>query len=137
WKSVTFHTAGSDFDADRWELYHVADDPAETRDVAAEHPERLAQLIELWWREAETNQVLPLAARGKAQLVHENPERTRWVFVPEMTPVPQAAAPEISGHDVTISVETAALEPGAEGVLMTMGDSFGGLSVFVQHDQLV
>lgn len=137
WKAVTFHATGSDFDDDRWELYHLADDPAETRDLATEHPERLAQLIELWWREAEANQVLPLAARGKAQLVHDDPERTRWVFVPEMTSVPQAAAPEISGHDVTLTIEAPPLEPGSEGVLMAMGDSFGGLSVFVQHDQLV
>lgn len=137
WKAVTFHTAGTDFADDRWELYHVAADPAETRDLAAEHPEHLARLIELWWREAEANQVLPLAARGKAQLVHENPARTRWIFVPEMTPVPQAAAPEISGHDVTITVETAPIEPGTAGVLMAMGDGFGGVSVFVQRDRLV
>jgi arylsulfatase len=136
WKAATFHTAGADFEADRWELYHLAEDPAETRDLASEHPERLAALIELWWREAEANRVLPLAARGKAQLVHENPERTRWVFVPEMTPVPQAAAPEISGHDVTITIEIAHLEPGAEGVLMALGDGFGGLSVYAQHERL-
>lgn len=136
WKAVTFHTAGTDFDDDRWELYHLAHDPTETRDLAAQHPDRLASLIELWWREARANQVLPLAARGKAQLVHEHPERTRWVFVPAMTPVPQAAAPEISGHDTTITVEIAPIEPGTEGVLIAMGDSFGGVSVALQYERL-
>lgn len=134
---MTFHPAGGDFDADRWELYDIAADPAETHDLAAAQPERLAHLIGLWWREAEANQVLPLAARGKAQLVTESPERTRWVFVREMTAVPQASAPEISGHDVTIEVETEPLAPGSEGVLMAMGDAFGGVSVFVQQERLV
>ena len=43
-----------------WELYHVAEDFSETVDLAAAEPERLRQLIELWWSEAERNQVLPL-----------------------------------------------------------------------------
>ncbi|MGN6273909.1 MAG: arylsulfatase [Protaetiibacter sp.] len=136
WKAVTFHAPGADFDSDRWELYDLTDDPAETRDLASEHPDRLARLIELWWSEAEANQVLPLAARGKAQLVRDRPERTRWVFVPEMTAVPQAAAPEISGHDTTITIETAPIEPGSRGVLMAMGDSFGGLSVALLDERL-
>ncbi|MEZ5276082.1 MAG: arylsulfatase [Opitutaceae bacterium] len=32
----------------RWELYHLAEDRAERKDLAAEHPEKLAQLIAIW-----------------------------------------------------------------------------------------
>ena len=70
WKAVTFHPMvgfgyeGSDptlpFDDDVWELYHVAEDFSETIDLAAAEPERLRQLVELWWSEAERNQALPL-----------------------------------------------------------------------------
>lgn len=31
-----------------WELYNLVDDRTETRDLAAEHPERLKSLVELW-----------------------------------------------------------------------------------------
>ena len=71
WKAVVFHPPammaydGTDagrrsFDDDIWELYHVAEDFSECHDVAAEHPEKLAELQELWWAEAERHQVLPL-----------------------------------------------------------------------------
>jgi hypothetical protein len=52
------------FDEDIWELYHVAEDLSETRDLAAEHPERVADMVELWWQEAERNQVLPARQPG-------------------------------------------------------------------------
>ena len=54
WKAVAFHTPpfisydGTDtrrpFDDDVWELYHVAEDFAEVRDLAAERPEKLAEM---------------------------------------------------------------------------------------------
>ena len=40
------------FDEDVWELYHLADDFSEAHDLAAEHPEKLAELQELWWEDA-------------------------------------------------------------------------------------
>ena len=61
WKAVTFHPVGplyddqdpnAPFDEDVWELYHVEEDLSESRDLAGEHPDLLAELIELWWEEA-------------------------------------------------------------------------------------
>jgi arylsulfatase len=57
WKAVTRHEFGTSFDDDTWELYRVADDPSECNDLAAELPDKLAELIELWWREAEAHGV--------------------------------------------------------------------------------
>ena len=60
WKAVTFKSLGTapgpndfdtPFDEDVWELYHVAEDPSETRDLADDEPERLAALVELWWEQ--------------------------------------------------------------------------------------
>src|SRR4029450_7147858 len=47
WKAVSVHPtiAGwSNFGQDRWELYHTDQDPTETHDLAAEHPEKLQYL---------------------------------------------------------------------------------------------
>ncbi len=137
WKAVTFHVPGTEFESDRWELYDLSRDPAETIDLAEAEPGKLAELQALWLEQARANQVLPLADRGKSALFREQPARTRWVFVPEMTPVPQASAPEISGHDFTITVALEAMTASDEGVLMAMGDSFGGVSLFVLGDRLV
>lgn len=52
----------TDFDSDRWELYDLDNDWNEVHDLAAEHPERLAALVEEWWQEAALHDVLPLGA---------------------------------------------------------------------------
>ncbi|MDQ1510314.1 MAG: hypothetical protein QOG50_2158, partial [Actinomycetota bacterium] len=69
WKAVTFHALGNmyddgldanaPFDDDVWELYNVGNDLSETEDLAEKEPQRLADLIELWWHEARRNDVLP------------------------------------------------------------------------------
>ncbi|MGF2949241.1 sulfatase-like hydrolase/transferase [Microbacterium alcoholitolerans] len=136
WKAVTFHKPGEDFELDRWELYNLDEDPAETTDLSAQHPEKLDTLIQLWNEHADANLVFPLASRGKSQLFTDRPARTRWTFVPGMTPVPQAAAPEISGHDFSIDVDLSPVERPHQGVFMAMGDGFGGVSLYVRDGRL-
>ena len=60
WKAVGIHTPGTDFDKDRWELYHVENDFSETVNLASQYPEKLEQLKKLWWSEAAKNGALPL-----------------------------------------------------------------------------
>lgn len=76
WKAVTHHApelepilvllgdaaSVTDFDADRWELYHLDEDWNELNDLAQAEPERLAMLVDRWWKEAEAHDVLPLGA---------------------------------------------------------------------------
>ena len=59
WKAVAFHVPGTDFDTDSWELYNVAEDFTEATDLAAARPEKLRELQDLWWREAERFGALP------------------------------------------------------------------------------
>ena len=42
-----------------WELYNLAKDRTETRDLAAKHPERVEELSALWQSWAERARVLP------------------------------------------------------------------------------
>ena len=57
-----------DLDANGWELYHVAEDPAECNNLAAEHPEKLAAMVARWYVEAGKYQVLPLDGSCDAAL---------------------------------------------------------------------
>jgi arylsulfatase len=59
WSAVATHKPGTDFDSDRWELYHVAEDFSECQDLAARQPEKLAGMKKLWWSEAAKNGALP------------------------------------------------------------------------------
>ena len=51
-----------DPDNDPTELYYLPDDFTQARDLAAEHPEKVKELKDLFWQEAEKYNVLPLMA---------------------------------------------------------------------------
>src|SRR5664280_1108856 len=63
WKAITRHQPGVRFEDDEWELYHLTEDRSECHNLAAEMPDKVAALIQLWWREAEEYGVLPLDDR--------------------------------------------------------------------------
>lgn len=60
WKAVAIHERGRDFEEDIWELYHVATDFSECINVADQYPDKLKEMKELWWSEAEKYGSLPL-----------------------------------------------------------------------------
>jgi len=145
WKAVCRHTAGADYDvedAGGWELYHLATDWSECRNLAADQPERLAGLIDLWWAEARRHGVLPLddrtielfGARFRENSPH--PPDRRYVYRPPMSPLPGQASAAIGGRsfDLTARIERA---EGDAGVLFATGTENSGLSVFVLNDRLV
>lgn len=142
WKAVTRHVAGTSFDDDRWELYHLALDRSECHDLAAQHPERLEQLIELWWQEAERHGVLPLddrtielfGTRFRERSPHR-PDR-RYTYVPPVSPLPAQVAPALGGRSWDL-IATVVREPGQDGVLYATGTQNSGFSCFVQGDRLL
>ena len=146
WKAVTFHPVGplyddglntnAPFDEDVWELYHVAEDLSETRDLAAEHPERVAELIERWWHEAERNQVLPLDNRILWTLAHPRPSRQRprdqFRYFPGGAPVPESVAVNVRNRSHTLRVEVDVPDGTVpDGVLLALGCALGGWSLHV------
>jgi len=134
WKAVTFKSLGmaaggndydTPFDDDVWELYDVTHDPSETRDLAGEHPERVAEMIDLWWEQARQYQVLPLSNRVLDAILNPRPrrlrDRTRYVYHPFGAPVPESVAVNVRNrpHTITAHVE---IPDGivAEGVLLAL-----------------
>jgi arylsulfatase len=142
WKAVCRHEKGADFETEPWELYRIADDPSECDDLATAEPERLAELVDLWWSEAERHGVLPLDDRGvelfgtRFRDRSPHPASRRYVYRPPMSPLPGQASASLGGRsfDMTARVTRAA---GDEGVLYATGTENSGLSLFVQGDRLV
>lgn len=60
WRAVAMHRLGTDFAQDRWELFDIRSDPAETRDLAAQHPDTLAAAKAAWQAQAIRYGALPL-----------------------------------------------------------------------------
>ena len=62
WKAVTTHPciAGwGNFNDDEWELYHVEIDRAEVDDLAAEQPDKLREMVNIWFSEAGRERRVP------------------------------------------------------------------------------
>ena len=142
WKAVTRHTPGVSFDDDVWELYHYEMDRSECNDLAATHPEKLNELIALWWSEAEERNVLPLDDRGLelfgARFADRTPHPTtkHYTYYPPVTPLPSQVSPAMGGRSWDLAAQIERV-PGQNGVIFAVGSASAGLSVFVQNDRLV
>jgi arylsulfatase A-like enzyme len=145
WKAVTFHPIGplyddqnpnAPFDADVWELYHVAQDFSESRDLAREQPELLAELVELWWGLARRNQVLPLDNRVLWALVHPKPDRRpsrdEHEYFQGGAQVPESAAVNVRNRSHELVVDVTIADAGqTDGVLLALGSALGGWSLHI------
>ncbi|MQS15527.1 arylsulfatase [Streptomyces kaniharaensis] len=123
-----------------WELYHIAMDPTESVNVAAEHPAKLRELITLWWAEAGKYQVLPLDGSLTERIRAERPKisrpRTRYTYYPELSVIPFANAPSPYNRPYSIEADVDIPPEGAEGVLFAQGGSAGGQVLYVKDGQL-
>lgn len=152
WPGPSFTEAGVGFgqpisaetlsrlDAEGWELYHVAEDVAETHDVASDHRDKLIALIGMWYAEAGKYGVLPIDGSGVARVLVEKPlvavPRDRYVYKPDTQSIPYSAGPRVLNrpHSITASVDLP--QDGAEGVLLSQGSAAGGYSMFVKDNRL-
>ena len=98
-----------ELDADSWELYDITNDPAETTNLAAEHPERLRGMVRRWYAEAGTYGVLPIVSADLARMNVERPTvsrpRDRYVYLPDSAPVAFAAAPKLYNRPYSVTAD--------------------------------
>jgi arylsulfatase len=127
-------------DANGWELYHIAKDPAEVHNLAAEMPEKRAEMIARWYTEAGKYKVMPLDGSLFIRAVAERPQvalpRNQYTFYPDLSPVHAAVAPMIYNRPHTITAEVVIPRGGAEGVLLAQGGVSGGYVLYVRDHKL-
>jgi arylsulfatase A-like enzyme len=130
----------STLDATGWELYHVAEDFAETKDVAADNRDRLIAMIATWYVEAGKYDVMPIDGSALARLVVEKPliaaPRDSYTYFPNTQSVPNFAAPKVLNRPHSITADVEIPEEGAEGVLLSQGTTAGGYSFFMKDGKL-
>lgn len=152
WPGPSFTEAGTGFgnpisadtlttlDATGWELYHVAEDFAETKNVAAENRDKLIAMIATWYVEAGKYDVMPIDGSGLARMVAEKPlialPRDRYVYMPDTQSVPNFAAPRVLNRPHSITADVEIPDHGAEGVLLSQGTAAGGYSFYVKDGKL-
>ncbi|MGZ4545953.1 MAG: sulfatase-like hydrolase/transferase [Blastococcus sp.] len=144
WKAVTTHPAlsgWSHYQEDTWELHHTATDRSEVHDLAAENPERLRELIGLWYYEAGVNGAFPLDDRGALEIIlTPRPQlvapRDRYVYRPGGAEVPESVAPNLRNRSFIIGAVVDLPAPGAQGVLFAHGSRFGGHALYLKNNRL-
>jgi arylsulfatase len=141
WKAVTRHTPGKPFDDDTWELYRLADDFSEAVDRAADEPDRVKKLVDLWWHEAERNGVLPLDDRGAALLFRAAPRpglptsRAKFVYYPPVSHIVSDACPS-AVRSFTITVALDHPTRNGDGALVARGNINSGFVLYVKDGRI-
>lgn len=138
WKAVSYHRPDTRFEDDVWELYHVDEDFSESNDLAQQHPEKLQQLIDIWWEEAKKYNVLPLDGRGLFG---------RTSDIGTLEDVVQYYYPPVGGfhhaqiidgtkeHTITIELNRQSKEE--QGTLIADGGRFGGWVIYVKNNKAI
>ena len=118
---------------DVWELYYLPDDFSQAHDLAADNPGKLAELRELWWAEAERNQVLPLLGGLSIffGILPPMPTITRYTFAGDVQNVQRGMVPRVYGRSYAIEAELEIPDGGAEGVIVANADFTGGFGLWI------
>jgi len=127
--------SGWDPGRDPWELYYLPDDFSQAHDLAADNPEKVAELVELFWAEAARNRVLPLLG-GFAVffgILPPMPTQTRFTFAGDVQNIQTTQIPRIIGRSYAIEADVHVPEGGAEGVLVAFADFIGGFALWVDE----
>jgi arylsulfatase len=117
------------------ELYDLANDWTQCDNVADKYPDKVKELQDIFWVEAEKYQVLPLDATVATRLIAPRPSlgagRTVFTFSGPMTGTPNGDAPSILNASYNFRAEVEVPPGGGEGMIVTQGGRFGGYGFYV------
>ena len=145
WTAVTKHRTpwlfdAPPFDEDIWELYGP-DDWTQSRDIAAEQPEKLAELQRLWLIEAVKYNVVPLDDRsferinpdlaGRPQLIRGN---SQLLF--SGMRVSENCVINVKNKSHSVTAQVVVPESGVSGVIATQGGMVGGWTLYAHEGRL-
>jgi len=123
---------------DRWELFDTRSDYSLTHDLAADDPQKLEELKDLFMREAEANMVFPIGGGLFAPLNPSEMKRstnTEWTLYEGMTRIPETQAPNVRNGNLRVEID-AEVPRNANGVLFAMGGYAGGVTLYAWNGEL-
>lgn len=123
-------------DEDVWELYNLDDDWSQAHDLAAEHPEKLKKLQDLFLVESAKNDALPIGGGLWVMTLHpeDRPQSpyTEWEMFDSTLRIPESSAPTLGNRSNLVTMELE-LPESASGVLYKLGQGSGGLTLFLDE----
>jgi arylsulfatase len=124
--------------ADPVELYYLPDDFTQANDLAAQHPDKVKELQDLFWQEARRYNVPPLLGglTGFFGILPPPPTQAQFTYYGDVQNVASGMIPRIYNHSYTITAELEIPAGGAEGVIVAEADHLGGFALFVADGKL-
>jgi arylsulfatase len=127
------------FSEDKWELYNVNEDFSEANDLAAQNPQKLKELQDLFTKEAIKNHVYPLDDRraerfnaeiaGRPELIGN---RKSMTLHEGMTGIAEDAFINTKGKSYSVTADVDVPKGGGEGVIIAQAGRFGGWSLYMK-----
>ena len=137
---VTNHRPLTPFGDHEWELYDLRADPTELHDLAAERPDDVAALAEMWEAAARSNQVYPLEEGSSIRFL----SRPGWVDAFRAPVTIARGTPTLERwrsvqlvwfRSFVVEIDLVH-RTGDQGYLIAHGDQGSGYGVYVLDDHL-
>jgi arylsulfatase len=129
-----------DLEANDWELYNLTDDPAECFNVADRFPEKMEEMRQRWWGEAERHGVLPLAASGITRMFSRRPTigapRRIYELFPGGAPLSFSSVPRVNNRPHSITAYATVPDGVVNGVILSHGNRHGGYALYVVNNEV-
>ena len=142
WKIASLQPRGGKIETlDNWMLFDLEADPCETTDLAALHPERVADMARQFDAEAWANDVYPLDNRALERAVTippflaETVNTPRTFFAGTPTVARTVIGPLLADRQFTIR-SAFNWQPGQQGVIFAIGEAFVGMVLYVMDGAL-
>ncbi|NBR67031.1 MAG: arylsulfatase [Actinobacteria bacterium] len=137
WKR--FDSVPFDGPQEKWELYDIRNDFSQGRDLAAERPDKLAELQQLFDEEARRNNVYPLKEPGQTFgakfAVHDSLRgTTKMTYTAAHQRMPERSVVNLKNCSFRITADITVPVGGCEGVIAAQGGNMAGWSLYVGPD---
>ena len=133
--------AGDPLNNVTWELYNLNEDYAQSKDLAAQNPEKVEELKKVFYAEAQKYNVLPLDASVAARIVAPRPNltagRSEFVYTHPMVGLPQGDSPVLINTSYTVTAEIDVPATGGDGMILTSGGRFAGYGFYILNGKPV
>ena len=132
--SVGLANQESNFDDDTWELYNLEEDFSQAHDLAAEYPQKLVELQQLFLAQAQDLGILPLtnAANVRTPMPNLAAGRKRVTYPGSAVAIPEAQIPTLANRSWSMVANVSIDSDGSgRGVVATLGGTAAGWSLYL------
>ncbi|MFM8482473.1 MAG: arylsulfatase, partial [Actinomycetota bacterium] len=138
WKR--FDSVPFDGAQEKWELYDIRHDFSQSHDLSSTNPEKLAELVALFDREAIRNNVYPLKEPvqgfGPAFAVPDTLRGlTKMTYSPVHFRMPERSVVNLKNCSFRITADITVTDDDFEGVIAAQGGNMAGWSLYVGNDR--